>query len=57
VRLPDKIRGFLAGCGKYWIITALERTQNVVSLRLALKCGGAARDYTASLDGSEWRLS
>ena len=55
VRLPDaQIRGFLSGCGQYWIITALQRTQNIVKLRLEQKCGAAARDYTGSLEGNAW---
>ena len=57
VRLPEtEIRTFLSGCGRYWIITGLKRTQNVVTLRLELKCGCTARDYTASLDGNIWRV-
>jgi hypothetical protein len=58
VRLPDaQTRGFLSGCGQYWIITALQRTQNVVKLRLELKCGATARDYTGSLQGNAWWVS
>lgn len=57
VRLADtEIRGFLSGCGRYWIISNLERTRNVVKLRLSLKCGGATRDYSVSFSGSEWQL-
>ena len=58
VRLPDTdIRGFLSGCGRYWVIADLQRTQNVVELRLELKCGCTARYYTASFDGNLWRAS
>ncbi len=57
VRLPDsEIRGFLSGCGRYWIVTRLQRTQNVVTLRLELKCGCASREYAASFDGNIWRV-
>src|SRR5918999_2546067 len=57
VRLPDaEIRPFLSGCGGYWIITNLQRIRNVVRLRLELQCGCTARDYTATFDGSIWRV-
>lgn len=57
VRLSDsEIRPFLSGCGRYWIITNVQRTQNVVRLRLGLKCGCTSRDYTASFDGNIWRV-
>jgi hypothetical protein len=38
-----EIRGFLSGCGQYWFITDLKRTQNVVTMLLHLKCGGTVR--------------
>jgi len=57
VRLPDsEISAFLSGCGRYWIISGLQRTQNVVRLRLELKCGCASREYTATFDGNIWRV-
>jgi hypothetical protein len=57
VRLSDsEIRPFLTGCGRYWVITNVQRTQNVVRLRLEMKCGCTSRDYTASFDGNIWRV-
>jgi hypothetical protein len=57
VRLPDgEIRPFLSGCGRYWIITNVERTENFVTLRLEMKCGCTFSDYTASLEGHLWRV-
>ena len=58
VRLPDtEIRAFLSGCGRYWVITDLQRTQDVVTLQLDLKCGCTSRYYTALFDGNLWRVS
>jgi len=57
LRLADtEIAEYLSACGSYWIIDYLERADNVVSIRLAQKCGGAALYYIVSFDGSEWRL-
>lgn len=58
VRLPNtEVRGFLSGCGSYWIITDLQRTQkNVIAMRLHQKCGGTTLGYSVSLDGSEWQV-
>jgi hypothetical protein len=57
VRLADRdIRPFLSGCGRYRIITNVERTENVVWLRLEMKCGCTFSDYTASFDGHIWQV-
>ena len=57
VRLSDTdIAAHLATCGYYWMIDRVERTNNVVSLRLRQRCGSTARDYVLSFDGREWRL-
>ena len=57
VRLAEtEIAGYLSGCGSYWIISHLERTDRIVSIRLAEKCGGTELHYIVSVDGSEWRL-
>jgi hypothetical protein len=58
VRLPDTAIGtFLSDCGRYWIIADLQRTGNVIKLRLEQKCGCTSRDYTASLKGNVWSVS
>jgi hypothetical protein len=58
VRLADpEIPAFLHGCGRYWIITKIQRTQNVVRLELSLKCGCSTRGYSAAWDGHLWRVS
>jgi hypothetical protein len=57
VLLADtEIAGYLSGCGTYWIIDHVKRADNVVSIRLSEKCGGATLSYPVSVDGSEWRL-
>jgi hypothetical protein len=57
VRLSDsEIRPFLAGCGRYWIITNVERTENDVRLTLEMKCSCTSSYYTASFDGNLWRV-
>jgi hypothetical protein len=57
VRLADSdIAGHLSSCGRYWIISQFERTDNVVSMWLDQRCGGTALHYIVSFDGSEWRL-
>jgi hypothetical protein len=58
MRLADpEIPAFLHGCGRYWIITRIQRTQNAVRLELSLKCGCSTRVYSASWDGHLWRVS
>jgi len=57
VRLADaEVSKHLAACGVYWLVGKVERVENVVSVMLNQKCGGAARSYIVSLDGHEWRL-
>jgi hypothetical protein len=57
VRLSDTdIAGHLSGCGLYWIISRLERADNVVSMWLEQRCGGRTLHYVVSFDGNEWRL-
>ena len=57
VRLSDTdIAAHLATCGYYWMIDRVERTNNVVSLRLRQRCGGTSLGYVVSFDGREWRL-
>jgi hypothetical protein len=46
----------LSACGTYWTVTHVERSDTVVSLRLASRCGGMTRDYIVSLNGQQWRL-
>jgi hypothetical protein len=46
----------LAKCGLYWIVRQLDRSGDVVSLRLAQKCGGTLLAYVTSFDGQQWRL-
>jgi hypothetical protein len=56
VRLADEeIAAHLAACGRYWIV-GLERSGNVVSMRLGQRCGGTVLEYIVSFDGREWRL-
>ena len=56
VRLADdEIAAHLSACGRYWII-GLERSGNVVSMRLGQRCGGTVLEYIVSFDGREWRL-
>jgi hypothetical protein len=50
------IERHLAECGLYWAVSHLERTNNVVSLRLTQRCGGTGRHYIVSFDERGWVL-
>ena len=46
----------LQRCGRYWFVSGVKRSDNVVSIELALRCGGSTRTYVISQNGQEWRL-
>jgi hypothetical protein len=46
----------ISKCGRYWMVSRVERSGTVVSLRLSERCGGTLLGYVVSLDGREWRL-
>ncbi len=57
VRLTDsEIAAHVANCGLYWVVNRIERSDNVVSLSLSQKCGGASLTYIVSFDERGWRL-
>ena len=57
VRLADaEISGHLAGCGTYWLMSNVQRNDNVVSLVLSQRCGGTSLGYIASLGERGWWL-
>jgi hypothetical protein len=57
VRLTDtEIAGHLSACGHYWLVSKVERVDNVVSMKLNQRCGGTMLDYIVSLEGQQWRL-
>ena len=58
VRLPDtEVRRFLSECGRYWVITDVQRFENVVTVQIDMKCGCSSQYFTASFDGNLWRVS
>jgi hypothetical protein len=57
VRLVDaEIVRHISTCGVYWLVDKVERVDNVVSMRLTHRCGGALRDYIVSFEGNAWHL-
>jgi hypothetical protein len=52
----SEVPAFLSRCGQYWTITEIQRIENTIELRLSMKCGGSARDYSASLEQGDWRV-
>jgi hypothetical protein len=57
VRLTDaQIPDHLQACGFYWMITRLERADDVVSIWFGQKCGGTSKQYVASFEDAAWHL-
>ena len=57
VRLTDaEIVEHISACGVYWVVTKVERVDNVVSMMLNKRCGGTVKGYVVSLEAKEWRL-
>jgi hypothetical protein len=57
VRLADtEIVGHISACGRYWIVSLVERANSVVRMKLNQRCGGTTLDYIVSFDGAVWRI-
>lgn len=47
----------LRGCGTYWTVSRIERSNKLVSVRLTNKCDGSSWEYAVSLNGKQWELT
>lgn len=57
VRLADTaVDAHLAGCGLYWLVSDVKRTDNVVSLKVSQRCGCTTREYVTSFEDGAWHL-
>jgi hypothetical protein len=50
------IQRHLATCGRYWVLFDITRKDNVVSMKIGLRCGCTVSDYVATFENKEWHL-
>jgi hypothetical protein len=57
VRLEDAaVNQHLATCGRYWVVFDVNRTNNVVSLKVSERCGCSVREYITTFEDGAWHL-
>jgi hypothetical protein len=50
------VQRHLATCGHYWVLFDITRKDNVVSMKIGLRCGCTVSDYVATFENKEWHL-
>jgi len=57
VRLAEAdVQQHLATCGRYWVLFDITRRDNVVSMKIGLRCGCTVSHYVATFENKEWHL-